>query len=332
MPCIEDESVDVIFTDPPYNLGKSVSKLPSYDKSDSIIQQKWEDFSASWDVIQDYWEFCRSYLAMCKRVLKPGGSIFICGSHHSIPVTDIVLKQLGFYVNQWISWCIPNAFPNRELQQMSSSNQVVIWARKSKAKKHYYNVERAKDYAVLDYWRRTGALPLDRDGSLRRVNLRDYWIINNDARAAQQFPFLVHGAKKPPELVARCIDLALPDEGGLVFDPFLGSGTTAYTAKYLNDWTLTPRDTMPTWVGSELFGEYARMCELRLEAEAVALEGGQSLPEKERANISKKAGQWASYILNHTWDDALAIPELVRLWDKPRPQLHRPIMVRNEGG
>jgi len=318
---LADESQDVLVFDPPYNTGNTANKVEGYDQSESIVKQKWKNFYAGWDAIDDMAGFTNLWLDEARRVLKPSGSLFVFGSHHNIPITDICLKQQKWWVNQWISWCIPNAFPQRKMIQQVSSNQVIIHARKGKSQRHVYNVERAKDYAALDYWRRTGRLPIT------RTNLRDFWLINNDSRAVKQFPFLVHGAKKPPEVVARCIDIALPEEGGAVFDAFLGSGTTLYTSKYLNDWIVTPRATLPTYSGSELYIEYARMCEMRCEMEIKPLEGGLSLPNDARMEIRKEAGDWADYILDQQLRPML-IPELVRLWDAPRPMLKRPGIVQ----
>ena len=323
MAAMQEESVDVAFIDSPYNIQKAVSSLPTYSKSQSIIEQRWEDFSASWDVIQDYWEFTRTWLMPLRRVLKPHGSLFTTGTYHNIPVLQLMLKELGFHIVQWISWCKPNSFPNREMQEMVKANEVVIWARRDKEHRHVYNVERAKDYAMLDYWRLRGELPRENNGQIKRTNLRDFWIINNDARAAQDFPFLVHGAKKPPELVARCIDIALPEEGGVVLDPFFGSGTTGYVAKYLSDWTMTPREMTPQRFGIALYLEYVRMCELRLECSHTALDGGLSLPANERKKIATKAGDWAPYLLDGQLP-AMMMPEAVRMWDRPRSTLSRP--------
>jgi site-specific DNA-methyltransferase (adenine-specific) len=320
---MEDNSVDVIVDDPPYNTGNTESKVTGYDQSESIIKQRWDNVHGSWDKIADMWEFTRTWLTPTKRVLKPTGSLFIFGTHHNIPITDLILKEMGFWVCQWIAYTIPNSFPNRKMLQQVSSNQVIIHARKSQSPVHAYQVERAKDYGVLDYWRRTGKLPRTKDGEIYRPNLRDAWPINNDGRAAVRYPFLVHTAKKPPEVVARCIDIALPETGGVVLDSFLGSGTTLEVCQHLNDWILTPRDVLPTCYGSELFIEYARMAALRCEAEVRTLEGGSSLRESDRKEIAKKAGDYASYILNGEWKST-AIPELVRSWDKPRPKLKRP--------
>lgn len=290
---VEVESVDVIFADWPYNTGKAESLVPQYDMSESIIAQAWTDFHAAWDVIDDYDSFIREQLTACRRVLKPQGSLFATGTFHNIPAMHLALKALGFYIVQWVSWIKPNSFPNRKMEKMVSANEVVIWARKSQSVMHIYNVERAKDYALLDYWRMRGKRP-----NTERVNLRDYWPINNDSRAVKQFPFMLHGAKKPPELIARAIDISLPEEGGVVLDPCFGTGTTGYACQYLNDWILTPREVAPDWIGVELYTEYARMCELRLGAQAVYVTGAQDLPRDVRDELCARLPLEWEYILD----------------------------------
>jgi DNA modification methylase len=310
MGMVAPDSVDVVFADPQYNTKKADSKLPNYDKSASIARQKWTDFSASWDVVDDYWGFTRKWLQAAKYVLKPTGSIFICGSHHNIPIVDLVLKEQDWWVCQWIAWCIPNAFPNRELQQQTSANQIIIHARKSKSPLHHYNADRAMDYGELE----TG----------RRVNLKDYWEINNDSRAVKHYPFLAgHGAKKPPELVGRALDIALPDvEGAVVLDPFFGTGTTGYVCQNLNNWILRPRIHTPYCVGIELYREYANMCELRLQSSPIETGDGLQLDEKERTKMRKVLGLWAPAILdNETSDEVQAA--LVAVYAKQHARMTR---------
>lgn len=300
---LDDASVDVAFLDKPYNIKKAKSSLPKYDKSQSIIDQRWKDFSAGWDVIHDYWEFTRSVLGPLRRVLKPTGSGFLTGTFHNIPILHLVLKELDYHVVQWIAWCKPNSFPNRELEQMTSANEVVIWVRPNKKTKHMYNVERARDYGLLDYVRTHDCLPMeqdkDRNWKVKRPNLRDFWPINNDSRAVKTFPFLKgHGAKKPPELVARCIDIALPEDGGVVLDPFFGTGTTGYVCDWMNDWIIRPRAVRPSWIGVELYAEYIRMCESRLLRDSIKLSGAQQLSEEDRADLRLALGDWAEPILD----------------------------------
>lgn len=281
---MEPASVDFVFADPPYNTTNTGSKVSKYDKSQSIIDQKWDNFGAAWDVISDLTLHTQAWTRAVRRILKPTGSIMVCGSHHNIPTVDTVLKADGWWINQWISWCIPNAFPNRECVQMASSNQTIIWARPGK-QRAYYNAERAKTYQS------------DKAGT--PVNLRDFWLINNDAQQVRIHPYIKgHGAKKPPALVARALNIVVPDEPGVaVFDPFLGTGTTIMVARDINDWVPTPRKHAMPAIGAEKYGEYVRMSQLRTGAEVREVEGASLLGLADRERMRTKLGDWAERIL-----------------------------------
>jgi len=207
-------SVDVIFIDPPYNTGVTQDKTPKYSRNEDYVKKNWKSFHADWDVIDDYYQWARSWLSESKRVLKEHGSIFICGSFHNIPDVAMALRSLNCYTIQWISWCIPNSFPNLSMTKMVSSNQVLIWARANS--KHFYDAEAAKRY---------------NDGK----NLRDYWVIPNNTSENKGKVWLDHPSKKPTELVQRAIDIALPKEDNVhVVDFFAGSGTTGTVCKRLS--------------------------------------------------------------------------------------------------
>ena len=82
LPTIEAESVDLIFADPPYNIGK-----------------------AEWDKIDNYLVWCNSWIAECSRVLKPNGAFWIS---HSKPLVLAKLSELigkhGWGMINWITW------------------------------------------------------------------------------------------------------------------------------------------------------------------------------------------------------------------------------------
>lgn len=207
---IASESIDVIFADPPYNTGNTKDKTVSYDHAESLAKQNWTNFHASWDAIDNYADWTCAWLREAERVLKPTGSVWICGSHHNIPDVALALWRCGWWTIQWVAWCIPNAFPHRAGLQMASSNQTIIWARKSKKTRHYYDLEEAK--------RRN-------DGK----NLRDFWVINNDGRPGRLYK---HPSKKPPALVEQAVAISCP-VGGTVLDPVAGSGTTGEVCRKL---------------------------------------------------------------------------------------------------
>lgn len=211
---LADESVNTIFADPPYNTTNETNKAVHYDQSDDFARKNWTPFYADdgWDTIPDYLEFSLNWLRQAKRILKPNGSIFICGSFHNIPTVATALDALDFYTIQWVAWCIPNAFPHLAGIKMGNSNQTIIWARPRKDVTQFYDLEAARRY---------------NDGK----NLRDFWLINNDTQAGKTWK---HPSKKPFDLVFRALDIATPKHSdATVLDPFAGSGTTGSAAKHL---------------------------------------------------------------------------------------------------
>lgn len=203
-------SFATVFIDPPYATGNSKAK---YGNSRLLREKAWTNFAADWDVWSTQEAYAADVARWCeaiRRVMDASASLWVCGSHHSIPTWDLTLKRMGFWVCQWVSWCIPNAMPNVAMTQMASSNQTLIWARRSKSARHYYNKAAARLY---------------NNGH----NLRDFWIIPNDSQAGRRWK---HPSKKPPALVSRALHISTP-LGGAVLDCFAGSGTTGIAARGL---------------------------------------------------------------------------------------------------
>lgn len=207
------QSVDVIFADPPYFTGNTEDQTADYTVSEALAAQGWTNFHADWDnqwaTWAEYQEWCATWLSECRRVLRPRGSIWICGSYHNIPRVGVVLQDQGWYVNRWISWYKPNAFPNRRMDKPAASTEIVIWARPSKDVTSLYHADVARYYGG-------------------GKNLRDMWAIPMDAARARRLKAhgFHHPSKKPPALVERCLRLSAPREGAVIADPFGGSGTT----------------------------------------------------------------------------------------------------------
>lgn len=203
-------SFQTVAIDPPYMTNNTRAK---YADSRLLKEKQWTNFAADWDSWASQGAYQVDVELWCeaiRRVMDTDASIWVCGSHHSIPTWDLTLKRLGFWVNQWVQWCIPNAMPNVAMTQMASSNQTIIWARKSQKSKLYYDKQAARLYN-------------------KGKNLRDYWLIPNDSQAGKLYK---HPSKKPVALMYRMLDISTPQGGG-VLDCFAGSGTTGVAAREL---------------------------------------------------------------------------------------------------
>src|SRR3990167_9509069 len=118
---IPENSIDMIFADPPYNLsngGFSVhaGRMVSVDKGD---WDKSRGFEADYD-------FHYNWLDACKKVLKPGGTLWVSGTYHSIYQCGHAIQSLGYHILNDVSWFKPNASPNLSCR-LNQETSFKIW-------------------------------------------------------------------------------------------------------------------------------------------------------------------------------------------------------------
>lgn len=214
LPKIPDESIDLVFADPPYNMSKK--KGLGWKYSNHItMQEEWDIFSKD-----EFYDFNRKWISEALRVLKQGGSLWICGSFHNIYQIGFILQHYEeAKINNSIVWFKPNAQPNITCRMFTESTEHLIWASKNgKGKRWKFNYEFTKK------------------GINDRINpkgkqTRNLWAIpltsKNEKWAGE------HPTQKPIELLRRII-LSCTDEGDIILDPFVGSGTTSVVAKMYN--------------------------------------------------------------------------------------------------
>ena len=137
---IKDNSVDMIFADPPYFLSNGTftcqkGKMVSVKKGDWAMGKSLEEnlnFHISW--IKD-----------CKRILKPNGTIWISGTYHSIYQCGYALQLNDYRILNEIVWYKPNASPNLSCRFFTASHETLIWARKEKKGVHTFNYDLVKN-------------------------------------------------------------------------------------------------------------------------------------------------------------------------------------------
>lgn len=208
------ESVDMIFADPPYNLSNGGFSLHA-GKRVGVDKGIWDKSRG----FKDDYEFHYRWLEACKRVLKPGGTLWVSGTYHSIYQCGHAIQALGYHILNDIAWFKPNASPNLSCRFFTASHETLIWARKDKKGKHKFNYDVMKN----GNWA---------DDFIKKPNkqMRSVWSINTPKSAEKKFG--KHPTQKPIDLLVRII-LASTDEEDLVLDPFTGSSTTGIAA-YLN--------------------------------------------------------------------------------------------------
>ena len=208
---ITDHSVDMIFADPPYNLSNDGFTC----QGGRMVSVNKGDWDKSKGPEADF-EFHRTWIAACHRKLKPGGTIWISGTYHSIYQCGFALQMGGWHVLNDISWFKPNASPNLSCRMFTASHESLIWARTSKKDKHVFN------YEAMKY----GDFPRDIMKKPEK-QMRSVWHIPLTKKSEKRFGR--HPTQKPESLLERVV-LASTHEGDLVLDPFCGSGTTGVCA------------------------------------------------------------------------------------------------------
>jgi len=202
-----DNYVDMIFADPPYMLSNDGFTCHA-GRMVSVNKGKWD---ASKGFEEDF-KFHEAWISECKRILKPEGTIWISGTYHSIYQCGYILQKEGYHILNDIAWFKPNASPNLSCRFFTASHETLIWARKDKKAKHYFDYKAMKD----------GYFPLD---FIKKPNLqmRSVWAIHPPKSEEKKYG--KHPTQKPIELLKRIV-LASTDKNAIILDPFCGSGTT----------------------------------------------------------------------------------------------------------
>lgn len=233
---LPDEFADLIIIDPPYNLTKNFNGM----KFNSRSENSYDEYLGTW------------FPEVCKK-LKPNGSLYMCGDWKCTASLQRAIEKELTIMNR-ITW-------QREKGRGAKSNwkngMEDIWFAVKNPDDYYFDVESVMmKRKVLAPYKIEGN-PKDWDeseeGKFRLTYPSNFW---DDI----SIPFWSmpentdHPTQKPEKLYAKLI-LASSKEGDVVFDPFLGSGTTSVVAKKLNR----------KYCGIELNEEYCLWAEKRLK-------------------------------------------------------------------
>lgn len=243
---LPDESVDLVFADPPFNLGKEYGE----GVNDQMEVEKYLAWSQQW-------------LDESIRVLKPGGSLFVFNLPKWCIEYGAYLNQKEMWFRHWIACRMPKAFPRGK--KMSPAHYGLIYY--TKGEPAVFN----KVYTPIQVCRHCGGEIRDYGGHRKSlnekgINLMDVWDMPEDvwedASEANSNEVLWtlaeemwtdippvrhrrHKKRVPNELapimLERIIAMA-SNPGQIVVDPFGGSGTTFYAAEKLHRY----------WIGSEI--------------------------------------------------------------------------------
>ncbi|MFX1568155.1 MAG: DNA-methyltransferase [Promethearchaeota archaeon] len=211
----ESNKFDLIYVDPPYFLSNDGITCSS-GRMVSVNKGEW-DKSKGFEADVN---FIDSWLEACKRVLKEDGSIWVSGTLHNIYKVGFLLEKNDYDIINDIIMFKPNAPPNLSCKYFTHSHEIVLWARKSKNSQHTFHYEKMKK------WNDPKDKLKNKDKQMRSV-----WSIPLIPKAEKKYG--KHPTQKPMELLNRIISSS-SNEGDLVLDPFMGSGTTGIVSSILN--------------------------------------------------------------------------------------------------
>lgn len=229
---IPDESIDLTFADPPFNLKK-----------------KYNGYKDSLE-FQDYLQWCEKWIAEMVRVTKPSGAILLHNITKWLTYYAAFLNRIADF-KHWIAWDAPSSPMGKTLQP--SHYGILVYAKNAKELKFYeirYPHKRCRKcgYLLKDYGgKKEGLHPF---GPL----VSDVW--TDIHRVKHKVYRDEHPCQLPVHLLERLILMAT-DENDIVLDPFAGAGTTPIAAKRLGR----------RYVGFDIDKKYVEITENKLEHE-----------------------------------------------------------------
>jgi len=230
---LPDASIDLILADPPYGLGKDYGN--DSDKMEAAAYLEW---TAAW-------------LEIALPKLKPNGSLYIFLTWRYSPEIFVWLKQRMSMINE-IIWDRRVPSMGGSVRRYSSVHDTIGFF--AKAKDYYFDLDAIR-------------IPYDAETKKARsrkifegakwlelgFNPKDVWSVSRLHKVHAERED--HPTQKPLEIIERMIKASCPP-GGVVLDPFMGSGTTAVAAQ----------NTGRHFVGYELNPDYWALIQARLQA------------------------------------------------------------------
>ena len=203
LPNIPENSIDMIFADPPYFLSNGGFTCHA-GKKVSVNKGKWDISKGK----EENYLFTLRWLRECQRVLTPNGTIWVTGTSHIIYTVGYAMQDLGYKILNDIAWFKVNPPPNLSCRYFTHSTETILWAAKNKESRHHFNY-----------------------GLMKKMNndkqMLSLWSIK--APGSDEKKYGKHPTQKPLQLLERIV-LASSRKGDIVLDPFTGSSTTGIAA------------------------------------------------------------------------------------------------------
>jgi len=230
---IDADSIDLIFSDPPFNLGKDYGDTSKDDLS-----------------FDKYIEWCDEWVKECCRILKPTGSIYIMNISENIWIFQRIFHDLGLRFKNMIAWK-NSSLPVKNRYCLNF--QPILFYTKSDKYTFNYGYESHISNAAMPWSRKN-------KGNLMIDQWNDIPFIAGGCMASKE-AILEEGAKKkahpcqmPLKLANRIIGFS-SNENDLALDPFVGSGTFALSAKMMGR----------KYIGIDINSKYCDIAQKRIE-------------------------------------------------------------------
>ncbi len=228
MKMLPDNCVDLVIADPPYNLGKDYG-----NNKDVLAWHEYEDFTQAW-------------LKEVVRVMKPTATVYaFMGVRFISTLFRSMEEDFKLSFNGWITWHYTQGM-GRKLGFSPRHEDILHF---TKSDKFTFNLDAVR--VPQKYFRKRN--------NMSGANPGDVWQFSHVHYCSAERE--KHPTQKPEALMERMI-LASSNEGEVVLDPFVGSGTTCRVAKLLNR----------NWMGIDLNPDYIAMCERRISQDSTTLD------------------------------------------------------------
>ena len=216
---IPDNSINLILTDPPFAI-EFKGRRANYHRTPGRVIEGYKEISK-----EKYFDFSVQWMKECYRILKDTGSIYVFSGWTNLKDILTAIDEVGFKVINHLIWKYQfGVFTKRKF--VTSHYHIPFCVKNAKKYKfnkieHYPEDVQPKDVLEVkrEYW----------TGKIKTPN------------------------KLPLELVAKLLRFST-DEGNIVLDPFMGSGTTAVASKLLKR----------HFIGFEIVPEYVKLAKRRL--------------------------------------------------------------------
>ena len=218
---LPDDCVDLIFTDPPYYQYRAQNVQGLKNHKDVVTEFDFDGFDSE----EHYLQFLEEVLIECFRVSKPGAAGYLWCGDDFVSYLNRIVERVGFQFRKVIHWHKTNPFP-------------AIYTRKMYANSMEMLVHFSK--GTPKTWNH------------RPVNEMHNFIQSPICMGKERTK---HKTQKPLKVCLPFIEIS-SNEGDLVLDPFIGSGSTAVAARLLKR----------NYIGYELSEEFCKIAELRIKS------------------------------------------------------------------